>query len=115
MFMLFVMLRRRPRSTRTDTLFPYTTLFRSAVGEVHAVPLALAVDLDHEAGGESVDHRDAHAVQSAGHLVALAAELAAAVELRERGLDARHLLRLVDVDGDAAAVVDHPEIGRAHV
>src|SRR3546814_9738215 len=26
------MIRRRPRSTRTDTLFPYTTLFRSAVG-----------------------------------------------------------------------------------
>src|SRR3546814_9342765 len=27
----FLMLRRPPRSTRTDTLFPYTTLFRSAV------------------------------------------------------------------------------------
>src|SRR3546814_9488355 len=27
------MLRRPPRSTRTDTLFPYTTLFRSWVGE----------------------------------------------------------------------------------
>src|SRR3546814_18709708 len=27
------MLRRPPRSTRTDTLFPYTTLFRSVVGE----------------------------------------------------------------------------------
>src|SRR3546814_12842486 len=26
----FVMIRRPPRSTRTDTLFPYTTLFRSA-------------------------------------------------------------------------------------
>src|SRR3546814_11756688 len=26
---LFVMIRRPPRSTRTDTLFPYTTLFRS--------------------------------------------------------------------------------------
>src|SRR3546814_6517855 len=25
----FVMIRRPPRSTRTDTLFPYTTLFRS--------------------------------------------------------------------------------------
>src|SRR3546814_11596111 len=25
----FLMLRRPPRSTRTDTLFPYTTLFRS--------------------------------------------------------------------------------------
>src|SRR3546814_9665329 len=28
------MIRRPPRSTRTDTLFPYTTLFRSAVGFV---------------------------------------------------------------------------------
>src|SRR3546814_12929844 len=26
------MLRRPPRSTRTDTLFPYTTLFRSDIG-----------------------------------------------------------------------------------
>src|SRR3546814_2943898 len=26
------MIRRQPRSTRTDTLFPYTTLFRSALG-----------------------------------------------------------------------------------
>src|SRR3546814_10878006 len=28
-FLFFLMLRRPPRSTRTDTLFPYTTLFRS--------------------------------------------------------------------------------------
>src|SRR3546814_5626046 len=27
----FLMIRRPPRSTRTDTLFPYTTLFRSGV------------------------------------------------------------------------------------
>src|SRR3546814_14072382 len=27
----FLMIRRPPRSTRTDTLFPYTSLFRSAV------------------------------------------------------------------------------------
>src|SRR3546814_7975116 len=27
----FVWIRRPPRSTRTDTLFPYTTLFRSAL------------------------------------------------------------------------------------
>src|SRR3546814_7910464 len=27
----FLMIRRPPRSTRTDTLFPYTTLFRSAI------------------------------------------------------------------------------------
>src|SRR3546814_20615860 len=29
MSFFFLMLRRPPRSTRTDTLFPYTTLFRS--------------------------------------------------------------------------------------
>src|SRR3546814_12580968 len=28
----FLMIRRPPRSTRTDTLFPYTTLFRSVEG-----------------------------------------------------------------------------------
>src|SRR3546814_14059217 len=28
----FLMIRRPPRSTRTDTLFPYTTLFRSPSG-----------------------------------------------------------------------------------
>src|SRR3546814_3432471 len=35
------MIRRPPRSTRTDTLFPYTTLFRSPAGGValaHAGP-----------------------------------------------------------------------------
>src|SRR3546814_16057354 len=31
-FFLFLMIRRPPISTRTDTLFPYTTLFRSSVG-----------------------------------------------------------------------------------
>src|SRR3546814_1434265 len=30
--MFFLMIRRPPRATRTDTLFPYTTLFRSAGG-----------------------------------------------------------------------------------
>src|SRR3546814_12693328 len=32
----FLMIRRPPRSTRTDTLFPYTTLFRSGgIGDRH--------------------------------------------------------------------------------
>src|SRR3546814_14674476 len=30
----FLMIRRPPRSTRTDTLFPYTTLFRSLLDEM---------------------------------------------------------------------------------
>src|SRR3546814_7543452 len=33
-FVVFLMIRRPPRSTRTDTLFPYTTLFRSLVAIV---------------------------------------------------------------------------------
>src|SRR3546814_17797543 len=32
MFFFFLMIRRPPRSTRTDTLFPYTTRFRSVDG-----------------------------------------------------------------------------------
>src|SRR3546814_14727541 len=31
----FLMIRRPPRSTRTDTLFPYTTLFRSGILQTH--------------------------------------------------------------------------------
>src|SRR3546814_11046977 len=34
----FLMIRRPPRSTRTDTLFPYTTLFRSPMPELLTPP-----------------------------------------------------------------------------
>src|SRR3546814_14732391 len=34
----FLMIRRPPISTRTDTLFPYTTLFRSGIPIGAAVP-----------------------------------------------------------------------------
>src|SRR3546814_6650751 len=34
----FLMIRRPPRSTRTDTLFPYTTLFRSPFGRARRPP-----------------------------------------------------------------------------
>src|SRR3546814_20041320 len=40
MFFFFLKIRRPPRSTRTDTLFPYTTLFRSGAcksGELRRV------------------------------------------------------------------------------
>src|SRR3546814_1150980 len=51
MFFFFLMIRRPPRSTRTDTLFPYTTLFRSrrragdGDGDEFRRPLAVAHDL----------------------------------------------------------------------
>src|SRR3546814_7161708 len=37
------MIRRPPRSTRTDTLFPYTTLFRSLPGKRGKAPLEMIV------------------------------------------------------------------------
>src|SRR3546814_18691512 len=41
LFVFFLMIRRPPRSTRTDTLFPYTTLFRSLLLAVLLGPHAL--------------------------------------------------------------------------
>src|SRR3546814_11273886 len=35
-FFFFLIIRPPPRSTRTDTLFPYTTLFRSILGDAGA-------------------------------------------------------------------------------
>src|SRR3546814_15002435 len=40
----FLMIRRPPRSTRTDTLFPYTTLFRSDGMEARVAKLESGVD-----------------------------------------------------------------------
>src|SRR3546814_13483538 len=37
LYVFFLMIRRPPRSTRTDTRFPYTTLFRSARAGVPAI------------------------------------------------------------------------------
>src|SRR3546814_21090403 len=39
-FLFFLMIRRPPRSTRTDTLFPYTTLFRSSQPSARSHSLA---------------------------------------------------------------------------
>src|SRR3546814_14326263 len=37
----FLMIRRPPRSTRTDTLFPYTTLFRSMGRNLETPPASI--------------------------------------------------------------------------
>src|SRR3546814_3632617 len=61
------MVPRTPRSTRTDTLFPYTTLFRSAGSEGAREGLADQQDRgDEQAGGQQgvapclQQHRGAH-------------------------------------------------------
>src|SRR3546814_13956117 len=59
MLLFFLMIRRPPRSTRTDTLFPYTTLFRSLGIER---TLGLGVDL------HALHHRRGAGRRRLGHL-----------------------------------------------
>src|SRR3546814_16330364 len=104
------MIRRPPRSTRTDTLFPYTTLFRSVMLGVVNVSnhrhdagdvATLGDRLGHEDGHVSVTReiaRTANAVHHLGAAHVSGVDVAIDVEL-ERG---------VDTD-------DAKKIGRAHV
>src|SRR3546814_7779284 len=48
LYVVFLMIRRPPRSTRTDTLFPYTTLFLSDAFHTkptNGIPVSFTVDL----------------------------------------------------------------------
>src|SRR3546814_9381955 len=74
----FLMIRRPPRSTRTDTLFPYTTLFRSAKlrGEAPGptVPCQALEGLFTQEGGDRMDI----VVLACTHFPLVEADLAAA-------------------------------------
>src|SRR3546814_6892706 len=62
------MIRRPPRSTRTDTLFPYTTLFRSVLGAGSVIPgngsCTLTVDVAAPDAGDYVNVIPAGALQT---------------------------------------------------
>src|SRR3546814_2452425 len=59
----FLMIRRPPRSTRTDTLFPYTTLFRSQTRSPATPVIKALVHNDSEGfySAETESRRRAHA------------------------------------------------------
>src|SRR3546814_17065912 len=55
----FLRIRRPPRSTRTDTLLPYTTLFRSKVdGVIYSLPGRVDVGTDQGPTEEAGDAAD---------------------------------------------------------
>src|SRR3546814_1544206 len=54
------MIRRPPRSTRTDILFPYTTLFRSRLWAPTAQSVRLLLFDDSDPASEPVETRDLH-------------------------------------------------------
>src|SRR3546814_16780265 len=67
------MIRRPPRSTRTDTLFPYTTLFRAESPLVHALYELLLNSVDavsvhgvDDAAGQAPQMLGADAVRAVG-------------------------------------------------
>src|SRR3546814_5253798 len=125
------MIRRPPRSTRTDTLFPYTTLFRSASPGPgrelrrgnHRIlgPHAAAV----EPGLEIEDVGRQHPVEQRAQAAAVGRAVAVDHEIEVDDL------ALVAADPETGAVEDHRghgiamprprrladggEIGRAHV
>src|SRR3546814_9472023 len=59
------MLRRTPRSTRTDTLFPYTTLFRSRERALDSVETVVVTSM-HQRKQMMFDQSDAFAILPGG-------------------------------------------------
>src|SRR3546814_15265382 len=100
--MFFLMIRRPPRSTRTDTRFPYTTLFRSQRPDP----------------GRVVEVDDRHILRED-----LALRVVARLALLVVVAPARGIQQLVDLRITVLGIVDAAlagqelvdEIGRAHV
>src|SRR3546814_5374855 len=95
------MLRRPPRSTRTDTLFPYTTLFRSGtVGQEHVNVLRgdIALDASFNRGSNTLHlpaAASAYSAQLVGSIVVLiSVDSEIATPVSSAGLT-------LDFDGDA--------------
>src|SRR3546814_3630520 len=110
LYFFFLMRRRPPRSTRTDTLFPYTTLFRSHRGlagrgtqvgvESGCEPIEQGVELEELEEAAHLLHIDGGRVE--GEVVDRLLERYVAQQHHDLGVLAH--VRLVGA-----------EIGRAHV
>src|SRR3546814_19427019 len=116
----FLMIRRPPRSTRTDTLFPYTTLFRSE-GQVGVARGVGRPELDAgRVGLAELDRRHVHdhraVVAGPGHVDRrLEAHHQALVRVDPLVGDRGHLVAVVEHAGDEAAgdLREVAEIGSA--
>src|SRR3546814_19247930 len=98
-FFFFLMIRRPPRSTRTYTLFPYTTLFRSEDHRLGVVRAESLVDRIRPGG-------------FAGSITVAAVDQNCAVVVQDDRLAQTVLL---DVHHPLVELVAVDEIGRAHV
>src|SRR3546814_13179451 len=97
------MIRRPPRSTRTDTLFPYTTLFRSP--DHRALRVVRRPDAEHLAARPTLDpnHADARRREERHLRPVLHGDLGPLLPDRHRGLAGLNV------------PTQRLQIGRAHV
>src|SRR3546814_19632859 len=100
------MIRRPPRSTRTDTLFPYTTLFRSELAALFEPEIGI-VEQDLAERADRGERRAELVADRGEELVLHAVELLQArIGLAQLGGQRLQLARLL---------LEAVEIGRAHV
>src|SRR3546814_20456068 len=116
------MIRRPPRSTRTDTLFPYTTLFRSDVPSlakigVFSLPCSVSLSPKCIVGRGSMRIEKAALKRSPQKTIA--AILAAANhEFGQHGLEGASMENIARRCGKTKQLIYHyygSKIGRAHV
>src|SRR3546814_7406006 len=95
------MIRRPPRSTRTDTLFPYTTLFRSAYG--FSLIATIAPQLF--PAGFRDHHGNVGAYYEAAAVIVVLVLLGQLLELRARERTGGAIRALLDLAPKAARVI----------
>src|SRR3546814_17646589 len=78
------MIRRPPRSTRTDTLFPHTTLFRSRV--MYALPRAIDAEMIREQRLPIIEYLALMHLSEAPNRQLRMSELATACEMSLSGM-----------------------------
>src|SRR3546814_12630245 len=110
-FICFLMIRRPPRSTRTDTLFPYTTLFRSGpagdpywrahtnvwehpILTKHIPPAELAANNKRRVIAPESDYVDDDSAREAGKIAAAGRMVSIGAHGQQSGLGDRKSTRL---------------------
>ena len=76
-----------------------------APGELHLVDLPVFMDTDLQPVGKGIDHAGAHAVETAGDLIAATAELTAGVKHGKHNLQSRLAGLGLTIHGNTTAVI----------
>src|SRR3546814_11748022 len=103
------MIRRPPRSTRTDTLFPYTTLFRSSQFDVQKKREQPVRMTRHPFENRSVDCLGQHLSRLGEQLITIVRTAEPCLKRkwidqgRERWRGAKHRQKLLDTDRSASS------------